>query len=524
MPDTSVFSFREMALRGHGTLGRRLIQLVLSATLRLFFRRIETCGAGRVPTAEPLIFVLNHPNGLIDPALVFCALPRKISFLAKSTLFTMPVIGRLLRAVEALPVYRRVDTPADVSLNRLTFRRCHQMLRRNRCIAIFPEGRSHNETSLLPVKTGAARIALGALSAGDKSEQTGEHAGEGLKFSMGGGTDAAGGTDFSTGGGAEGEDDFSPSEGGPTLTGLKIVPVGLYYTAKTRFRSEALISFGEPFEVAPAAPDEDGEPPREAVQELSRRIERALREVTLNVPDDEELETVARGEQLFSSIYESLNFRQPLAAEFELRRRFAETLTRRPQSLPRRVEDLRARLREYEEDLRRFGIVPENLSVLAHSRWHVFRHFLLRLGVLLLLSPLVAVGALLHMPAYLLSTLFSQLFRKHGVDDIRPTVKILAAVVLMPLTWLTLAALVYLTFGWRPALLSIPAAALCGYVALRSLEETYDLRGWFRASLLLARDRRRFLRLLLERRSLHREVRRLVETDAAAAPAVDGGD
>jgi glycerol-3-phosphate O-acyltransferase/dihydroxyacetone phosphate acyltransferase len=468
MPDTSLLSFREMALRSGGTLGRRLIQLVLSAALRLFFRRIETYGADRVPANEPLIFVLNHPNGLIDPALVFCALPRRISFLAKSTLFTMPVLGRLLRTVEALPVYRRVDAAADVSLNRLTFQRCRELLRRNRCIAIFPEGRSHNETSLLPVKTGAARIALGALSGGD----------------------------------------------GGALGGLKIVPAGLYYTAKTRFRSEALIRFGEPFEVTPAATGEDGEPAREAVVELSRRIERALREVTLNVPDDEELEAVVRAEQLFSSIYESLNFRQPLAAEFDLRRRFAETLTRTPRPLSRRVERLRARLREYEEDLGRFGIVPENLSVLAHSRWHVFRHFLLRLGVVLLLSPLVLAGALLHLPAYLLSTLFSKLFRKHGVDDITPTVKILAAVVLMPLTWLVLAGLAYLSFGWKFALLSMPAAAVCGYVALRSLEETYDLRGWFRASLLLARDRRRFIHLLLERRSLHREVRRLVETKA----------
>lgn len=494
-----------MALRARGTLGRRLIQLVLSAALRLFFRRIETYGAGRVPADEPLIFVLNHPNGLIDPALVFCALPRRISFLAKSTLFTMPVLGSLLRTVEALPVHRRVDAAADVSLNQLTFRRCRELLRRNRCIAIFPEGRSHNETSLLPVKTGAARIAIGALSAGDEGDQTVDHAGLGFGSS---GNDAAGAT-----GGA----DFPTDDEGAGLKSLKILPVGLYYTAKTRFRSEALIRFGEPFAVAPAAPGEDGEPPREAVVELSQKIERALRDVTLNVPDDKELEAVARAEQLFSSIYESFSFRRPLSAEFELRRRFAETLTRSPRPPSRRVEQLRARLSRYEDDLAGFGIVPENLSVLAHSRWHVFRYFLLHLAALLLLSPLVAAGALLHLPAYLLCTLLSKLFPRHGVDDIRPTVKILTAVVLMPLTWLVLAAFVYFSFGWRLALLSIPVGALCGYVALRSLEETYDLRGWFRASLLLARDRRRFVHLLIERRSLHREVRRLVETNAATA-------
>lgn len=458
-----------MAFRRQGTPARRLVHLVLSLALRLFFRRIETYGAGRVPRAVPLIFVLNHPNGLIDPALVFCALPRRISFLAKSTLFPLPVIGRLLRTVEALPLYRRSDPEEDMSQNRETFRRCRELLRRNRCIAIFPEGRSHDAPRLLPMKTGAARIALGALSA------------EGV------------------------------SSPGDPFESLKIVPVGLYYTAKTSFRGEALIRFGEPFEVRAGPPGVDGEPPREAVRELSARIEAALLEVTLNASDDEELETIVRAEQLFSSIYEGLNFRQQLFAEFELRRRFADALAARPETDDSGIrEELRARLLRYEEDLGSFGIVPENLSVLAHSRWEVFRHFLLRVAIIAALSPLTLAGALLHLPAYLASTLCSRLFVKHGVDDIAPTVKILIAILLVPLTWLLVSLAAYVWAGGWAALASFPAIILCGYVAMRSLETVFDLRGWFKAALLLLRRRRLFLRLLLERRALHREMRRLI--------------
>jgi 1-acyl-sn-glycerol-3-phosphate acyltransferase len=457
-----------MALRPTGTPAQRFVRIVISLALRLFFRRIETYGAERVPRGEPLIFVLNHPNGLIDPALVFCALPRRISFLAKSTLFGMPLIGGLLRLVEALPLYRRVDAPADPSLNQRTFARARGLLRQNRCIAIFPEGRSHDSTTLLPIKTGAARIALGALSGG----------------------------------------------GGEVPGSLKVIPAGLYYTSKTSFRSEALIRFGEPFAVEPAGPDEEGEPPREAVRDLSARIESALRDVTINVADGAELEAVARAEQLFSSIYETLSYRLSLAAEFDLRRRFAELVARRERPAPPRLELLRERLGEFEKDLGHFGIAPENLSVLADTRWFVVRSFLLRWLAVLLASPLSVAGALLHLPAYLACTFVSRRFRRHGVDEIAPTVKILLAIILMPLTWIIFSVVVHLRLGWRWGLASFPLAILCGYVALRSLETLYDLRGWFRAALLLARDRRRFLRLLRERRALHRALRAITREGA----------
>jgi 1-acyl-sn-glycerol-3-phosphate acyltransferase len=492
MPRTEVLKFSHMALRRGGTPAQRLVQLLISLALRLFFRRIETFGAGDVPTEEPLLFVINHPNGLIDPALVFCALPRRVSFLAKSTLFNLPILGRLLRLVEALPVYRRSDAPADVSLNRRTFALSRALLRRNRCIAIFPEGRSHNEPQLQPVKTGAARIALGAVSINSDDEPDGvetKNAREGLE-----------------------------ERRVRDLHSLKIIPVGLYYTSKTSFRSEALIRFGPPLEVFPVALDEDGEPPRDVVRELSARIETALRDVTLNVADDEELETVARAEQLFSSIYETINFRLPLSAEFELRQRFADALALKQSNESRRASRLRERLSRFENALSEFGVRPENLAVLAHSRSEVLRHFVVRWLAVLVFSPLALFGALLHLPAYLVATFVSRRFRRHGIDEIAPTVKIIAAIILVPATWLLFALAIYLWLGWRVALASLPVSILCGYVAVRTLETLYDLRGWFRALLTLARDRRKFLRLLIERRALHREMRALASDTAQARP------
>ncbi|MCA1594566.1 MAG: lysophospholipid acyltransferase family protein [Acidobacteria bacterium] len=376
MPDdVRVIRLGDMLFRRKGSVLWRLVQAVFSVALRLFFRRIEASHARLVPETGALIFVLNHPNGLIDPALVFCALPRRISFLAKSTLFRLPFVGFLLRTVEALPLYRRVDEGADLTQNRRTFEACRALLRRGRCIALFPEGVSHNAPHLLPVKTGAARIALGAISVKD-----------------------AGGVP-------------APS------FDVRIVPVGLYYTSKTSFRSEALMRFGRPLDVRPAELDADGEPSRAAVRELSARIEEALREVTLNVETEEQLEVANRAERLFSSIYEGINIERSLTARF-----------------------------------------------------------------------------------------LARLFTKHGVDEARATVKILAAIALMPLTWLVFTGFSFYFWGWRAGVLALPLSILCGYVAMRSLEALYDLRGWFKAVLLLFNRRQLFLRLLWERRALSNEI------------------
>ena len=77
-------SLGDLILNRKGSFVFRLILAVAGIALSLFFRRIESANAEAVPESGGVIFVMNHPNGLIDPAMVFVALPRRISFLAKS--------------------------------------------------------------------------------------------------------------------------------------------------------------------------------------------------------------------------------------------------------------------------------------------------------------------------------------------------------------------------------------------------------------------------------------------------------
>ncbi len=184
---------------------RRFIRWVVLALLRLYYPRIEVEGREHLPTSGPVMFVLNHPNGLLDPLLLIATLQRPVAFLAKNTFFNN-ALGRVaMEAFGALPVYRQRDagSGADTQAqNERTFAECRARLRRGVALALFPEGTTHSEPRLLELRTGAARIALSAEAASDWQ------------------------------------------------LGLQVVPIGLWYEDKRIFRSSVLLIVGQPFTIA----------------------------------------------------------------------------------------------------------------------------------------------------------------------------------------------------------------------------------------------------------------------------------
>lgn len=467
LKSAKVLRLTDMVFAAKGNFWRRFLHIVFSIAMRLFFRRIETFNAEKVPPEGAIIFVANHPNGLIDPGLVFCALPRRVSFLAKSTLFNLPIVSFLIKKMEALPVYRRVDAGRDMEKNAETFRAAQDLLAQGRCVAIFPEGVSHDETALKPIKTGAARIALGALAFGSRENRLAQK-------------------------------------------GLKIMAVGLFYTSKTAFRSEALIRFGDIFEVEPVTLDENGEPSRAEVKKLTEKIEESLRKVTLNTENTEELEAVTKAEALFSSVYETLIFRETLAETFLRLRDFAESFDFVKRENPEKLSLLREKVEKYSSDLQKSGLTLEGLSVLQHPVWYVVRRLVLRSLILLLLAPLAIIGAIIHSPDFVFANLIGLMFKTHGVDTAGPTAKVLVSILLVPLTWLIIAGFAWFYFDWRFALASLPLSAALGYIALRTSEELVDLSIWLKSAWLLFRERALFLRLLLRRKKLQEEINQLI--------------
>ncbi len=444
---------------------RRIIVALLRLALRIYFRRIEVTGLEHVPVEAPVIFVLNHPNALVDPVFLLCLTPRPVSFLAKAPLFRMPALGYLVRALDSLPVYRRQDQGEDTRKNQEMFVAARKLLAKGGTIGICPEGVSHDEPGLRPIKTGAARISLAAVSTGEVSD-------------------------------------------------LKIVPAGLYYTSKTSFRSSALLYFGKPLEVKPVEMEADGNPPRAAVRELSAQIEKALREVILDAQQEEALNTITRAERIFSS-EQSDSANDSLTDELQLQQRFIRAYTVLRQSQPERLQRLEVRMIRFEEELKQAGVDPEELSP-PTSTLDVFVHLLTRSLLFLLLVAPAILGTAVHYPAYRLGGYLATRIYQDS-EDVISTIKIISAMLLFPLTWVIGVVAFYLMSGWIAAILALVVIPICGYVAIIFFEELDKFLGGLRALTYFLVRRRFFIQLLAERKAIRNEIVSLGNQTPAAA-------
>jgi glycerol-3-phosphate O-acyltransferase/dihydroxyacetone phosphate acyltransferase len=226
-----------------------LIAAFFGKALDLFYRRRSL--ANPLPTEGPVLVVANHPNGLIDPIMLMRISRRPLRFLSKAPLFKLPIIGWLLRSLQALPVFRAMDG-VSTSGNTSTFSAVTAALQSGQAVCLFPEGISHDLPELQPLKTGAARMAFDA----------------------------------------EVQADFK--------LGLKIIPVGLHYRRKTRFRSEAATQVGEPVLMTDELRELYAQDEREAVRLLTARIDEAIRLVTVNLDRWDDLPLLEMASQIWT--------------------------------------------------------------------------------------------------------------------------------------------------------------------------------------------------------------------------------
>jgi 1-acyl-sn-glycerol-3-phosphate acyltransferase len=406
------------------------------------FYRIDR--VGDVPEAGAVLLLPNHPNALLDPAIVWATAGRDVRFLAKSTLFS-GLFRAVLSGAGAIPVYRKHDQGVDTSRNVEAFSAVSAALAEGDAVCLFPEGISHSSGRLEPLRSGAARMALAAEREG---------------------------------------------------TAVALIPVGLNFDRKTMFRSRVTVVFGRPFSARDllSSGAKDGFDPA-AVRALTDRIAEHMRRLLIEADPRADAALLDRVDRLYAAARE----RPSNPQERVLRRRnIAVGMERLRRLHPERYDEILLQLRRYDERLRRFGLRDRHLDwQVSTSDAVTFAVRELALGVVLL--PLCALGFVVFFVPYWLTGMVARLITKER--DVLATAQVFSGAAIYAAWHAIIATIAWWFAGRRAAIivaLLLPVVAVAALVAIERESAVLDaVRAW----LLLRRARSDTRERLRQRRS-----------------------
>lgn len=396
---------------------------------------MDVIGAERIPRVGPLIVAANHHNALVDGVLLLATLPRRLVSVAKAPLFSNPLIGPFLRLIGALPVHRRQEGDTDPARNDRLFAASTATLRGGDAILIFPEGVSQPEPTLMPLRTGAARMLLAAEAA--------------------------------------------------SIGPVTLVPVGLMFHEPGTFRTGwALIAVGEPVETEDHVMLARSQP-EEAARRLTARLGEAMRGLIAEVDDRETLRLVEHAERLWR---EERNGGAPrdVAASADWRRRATRAYRYLIHHDPAGIEILRGLVERYVKDVEAaalgtaVGLRPPGARV-------VLPYAVRQLAILLGGLPLALWGLASHAVPYWLTWVAAKRLRPEA--DVEAIYKLVVGVVIYPLVWIAEGWLLWRGGGGWPFALFVVLLIPGGFFAL----------AWSERLRRLYRESHALLRLLVDR-------------------------
>ena len=393
-----------------------LLRSIFALSLRAFFRVADLRGVGRIPAAGPVLLVANHTNAFVDPLLVLVNVRRRVTLTAKSTLRANPLLRLVIAGFGAVVFHRLGDVGegARPSRNVDALARCVEILRAGGALVVFPEGVSHSDPAMRGFRTGAARIAADYTAAAGRA--------------------------------------------------LTVVPIGLHYSRKDRWRSDAVGLVGRPLAVDAG---ETGD--ARDVRVLTERMRGWIEALTLNFRTAEERDLILRASRLFEYRREGPEpIDRPERLEPEARidrgQRLAEGAHALRRDDPERFDALASGAASLTRRLAVLGVEPAEVAIsMSPARAALF--VLRELEVFLVGAPLATLGWLVHLPPFLLTR---RLVAALSADEDHPASN---AVFLGPpiflLWWVGVVAVAWIaaSAGW--AALAALALPLCGVIALR---------------------------------------------------------
>lgn len=306
------------------------IRLLLSIAVRVYFKSITVKKASAVPDEGPMIIVANHPSTFLDPIVIGLQMKQRIAFLAKAEVFKSAFAKWLLPKFNMIPVYRKQDDASLMHRNEETFDKCYEHLAKKGTIMIFPEGVSLTQRKLEKIKTGAARIALGA----------------------------------------EVENNYK--------LGVKILTVGLNYSNPHRFQSHLFINMDSPIEVLDFR-EKHKQDFFKSAHELTDLIRQRLEHHIIQIQDSEtdrlvkNIETIYKSKLIETISDTALKSLSKKEKDFAMTKIIIEAVNYFKENQPERVQRISKLADDYFNSLDRLHLNDYLLKDFSKSRSVFFR-------------------------------------------------------------------------------------------------------------------------------------------------------
>lgn len=322
------------------------LKIVMQITVRVFFRSITVRNKELIPDKGPLMVLVNHPSTFMDPIVVATMLNRKVFSLGKGDLFKSRIARWFLPKLRVIPLYRQKDDPTLMSKNKEIFIKCFEHLEHSGALLMFPEGTSITERKLRPIKTGAARIALGA----------------------------------------EAQNNFQ--------LGVHIITIGLNYANPHKFNRDLFINIGKPIEVSDFKEDYAINEFK-AAENLTEEIRKRLEKLIIAIEDNKTDALVKNIEILYKyKLSKDLGIsKTDKDADFMMTKNIIEIVNHYQKSNPQYVEKLSWRINEYLNNLRQLGLTDKDIARNQKSRSFLISN-LKALLILVLGFPVYVYGAI----------------------------------------------------------------------------------------------------------------------------------
>lgn len=391
----------------------RIWQRFCRLVVRIFYRKLEITGIENIPDHAGLLLCANHVNALVDVVVLQAATRKSLRPLARSGLFLNPFLKPILNLIGAVPIYRRNDPGTNITQNQDSFVRCYELLAQHETIIIFPEGQSHSDPHINKLKTGAARIALGAIENNPQSPI--------------------------------------------------VLPVGLTFSRKGKFRSDVLVQFGTAVDLTTT----DTTDHFESVELITDRIKQELAKVTLNADSWEDIYLISRLEKFFA-LRRGKYRKGQLKERFHALQRLIDAQRVLRIYEPDKVRSLVKQLRGFERLCKCCGIRDYHLTI--KYKPFLVTAYIIRLSVLLLIGlPIATWGMINNFIPYQLTRDIAKRIAK-GPDQY-DTANVSFGILFFLVFWTAQTYIVYKYFGMTWSLIYLFSVIVSAPFALKLRKE-----------------------------------------------------